>query len=128
LATAITALNGSSSPGNVGDATFQISTEYTPDTGWDSKIGMQVRAAADGVFTDAGLFIEAKADGTARIIQIASQHVFASDDGANTVNPIVFDEDGNATFNDITVDGAFIKDATIVNAKLFPLRIESLAA
>jgi hypothetical protein len=78
LATAITALNGSSSPGDVGDATFQISTEYTPATGWDSKIGMQVRAAAGGVFTDAGFFIEAKADGTSRILLTADQIVMVN--------------------------------------------------
>jgi len=78
LATAITALNASDTAGNVADATFQIATGYTPATGWNSKIGMQVRSGHSGTFSDAGFFMEAKDDGTTRILMDATSIVMVS--------------------------------------------------
>jgi hypothetical protein len=88
LATAITALNASDTAGNVADATFQISSSYTPATGWDSKIGMQVRSGHAGTFTDAGFFMEAKDDGTSRILMDADSIVMVN--GAYAAQPFVF--------------------------------------
>lgn len=79
IATAITQLNGAAD-GQFADATWQVSTEYTASTGWDSKWGVQVRASTEDGWADAGLFAEAKSDGTSRILAIADQFLIVNPD------------------------------------------------
>lgn len=109
IATAITALNGSAN-GQFADATWQISTEYEAATGWDSKWGIQVRASTDVGWANAGLFAEAKSDGTSRLLAMAGQFVFVDTDSAAEVNPIVFD-DGKAYLNDVIATSIEVKSA-----------------
>jgi hypothetical protein len=124
LVTAITQLNGSST-GAVADATFQMVVQLDPLDGWSAGISQQVRVDADGTWRSAGSQYLVNAD-EAAIVWTASKFYWMSDDGGTITNVMSY-IDGLLTLQNIVVDGADIKEATIVSAKLCPLRFEVAA-
>jgi hypothetical protein len=87
-ASAITALN--SAVGDVSaDALFKAETYASPGGGW-SRIGLQTRASTGDDYATASIFLDAKSDGSSRIVLDASELFFGDLSSGSVVNPLVY--------------------------------------
>ena len=119
---------------NVGEisanATFRMGT-YVAPSGWNSRIGMEVRGGTTDSYKSAGLFLDVTST-QARIALIAEQIVFSN--GTEFFKPFIIQNNvmyGEGFVMDwarivnVTITTAQIQDAAITSAKIGHLEVKT---
>jgi hypothetical protein len=103
------------------NATFRMGSSVAP-SGWNSRIGMQVKGGTVGDWRSAGLFLDANASGT-RVVLMTSQIVLSI--GAEFMRPFVI-QDGVMYGDAFVMDWAKIQNVQITWAQIGSAVIDNL--